>query len=341
MKELRDWFLSNHRKLKFRETKEPYKIWVSEVMLQQTRVSAMLSSYERFMEKFPNVESLSNSTEEEVVSLWKGLGYYSRALNLRKGAIYITEKFDGKFPNDINKALSIPGVGQYTARAVLSIAYENPLAVLDGNVKRVLSRYFLFKKNINQTNAHKELQLLADQFLNKENPGDHNQAMMELGATICTMEPRCAVCPLQNSCLGFSTKEASSLPIKIKEKPKIDIELIFLVFRKENKLLITKSKNRRFFKTIYAIPFYIISKDLDFKNDFSQELKNMILKNRILTSKKHSITHHKIQLGYSEIPINFENEISGEKKWIEIDQIEHEFPSSISKKLKTFFESKS
>ncbi|MCX7999246.1 MAG: A/G-specific adenine glycosylase, partial [Leptospiraceae bacterium] len=183
---LLEWFQKHHRKLRFRETKNPYHIWVSEVMLQQTRVNTMLVSYGKFIERFPNVVTLANSNLETVLTYWKGLGYYSRAENLHKGAKYILENFQGNIPEDIQKLLQVPGIGTYTANAILSIAYNKPFAVLDGNVKRELSRIFLFSDDITKSKSIKYLQSLADVFLNKENPSDHNQALMELGALVCT-----------------------------------------------------------------------------------------------------------------------------------------------------------
>lgn len=346
---LLNWYQKNKRQLPFRKDKDPYKIWISEVMLQQTRVAAMLPSYEKFILRFPDVTSLANATEEEVIQYWKGLGYYSRAIHLRKGAIYIQENFAGKFPENLEEALSVPGVGPYTARAVVSIAYNKEFAVLDGNVKRILSRYFLFSENVSIPSSHKKLQDLADSFLNSKNPGDHNQGMMELGATICLPAPLCMLCPIQSGCQAFAIGKQSDYPILAKEKKKLSIQLKFLFLKKEKKILVVKYKSRRFFKTIFTLPFFITGTNLNPYKD-TTDLGNLlqeISKNATWRKAgKHTITHHEIELLQTTIELTNKNYESLEKilssqnqsveiefKWISKETLLTEFPSSIAGKL--------
>lgn len=347
---LLQWFYKNQRKLPFRENKDPYKIWISEVMLQQTRVAAMLPSYEKFISRFPNILSLAESTEEEVIQYWKGLGYYSRAINLRKGAVYLKENFQAKFPDQLEDALSIPGVGPYTARAVLSIAYNKEYAVLDGNVKRVLARYFLFKENISLPSSHKALQELADTFLNSKNAGDHNQAMMELGAIVCLPAPLCMLCPIQKGCLAFEKGRQSELPIMGKEKTKLPIKLKFFFLEKDKKILVVKYKHRRFFKTIFTLPFLIEGSKLPVSyeddSEFGNYLKEIEFNLEWTKTGKHSITHHDIELFQATHRLDnktlngiekfLSSKLTPEKvewKWIDPNDLKLEFPSSIAGKL--------
>jgi len=348
---LLNWFLKNQRKLPFRENKDPYKIWISEVMLQQTRVTAMLPSYEKFILRFPDITSLAESTEEEVIQYWKGLGYYSRAINLRKGAVYLKENFQAKFPDTLEDALSIPGVGPYTARAVLSIAYNKEYAVLDGNVKRVLARYFLFQENISIPSSHKALQELADTFLNSKQAGDHNQAMMELGAMVCLQAPLCMLCPIQKGCLAFEQGRQTELPIMGKEKTKLPIKLKFLFLEKDERILVIKYKHRRFFKTIFTLPFLIEGKKLpssyEDNSEFGKFLQDIEEKLDWKKTGKHSITHHDIELQQASFALDKKNlqalekilssKISAveiESKWIKPEDLKMEFASSIAGKLK-------
>jgi A/G-specific adenine glycosylase len=308
-KNLLDWYLSNKRELVFRKTKDPYKIWVSEVMLQQTRINHMLPKFENFITRFTTILSLADSTEEEVLEYWQGLGYYSRALNLRKAAIHIKEKFNSIFPSDIKEVLKLPGIGAYTARAVLSIAFNQAYAVLDGNVKRVLSRYFLFKENISLPKSHSKLQELADEFLNPENPSDHNQAMMELGSLICTpIKPDCKICPLNKNCLALSKDCTEVLPIQAKDKKQIEISILFFLFELDDKLVFYKSSERRFFKKISTLPFIINGTSLN--NKYSDNsiignlMKNLLKETEPIFFGEHSITHHKIKLFYIQKKLN-------------------------------------
>lgn len=334
------WFAENKRSLPFRENRDPYKIWISEVMLQQTRVSAMLPSFQRFIKLFPDIKSLAEAKDEDVVKAWKGLGYYSRALNLHKGAVFIANNFNCNFPEELEEALSVPGVGPYTARAVLSIAFNKPLAVLDGNVKRVLSRYYLYEKNISLAASHKELQKLADEFLNTDSPGAHNEAMMELGATICIQTPLCMLCPIQKNCLAFKEGKQNVLPITGKEKEKLFIQLLFLLIEKEGKILLLKEKKRRFFKTIYTPPFLIEGKNL--KDEYHTSLKFLgkdaekTIKKDWMPAGKHSITHHEIELFYKtmkNIDLKEDELAKLDHKWVLKKDLGTEFPSSIAGKI--------
>ncbi len=184
------WYRRHARKLPWRQTRDPYRIWVSEVMLQQTRVAAAIPYFERFIERFPDVESLARAPEEELLRAWSGLGYYSRARNLQRAAKLIAER--GSIPNDYDALRELPGIGQYTAAAVASIAFNQPYAVVDGNVRRVLSRVACRNEGLDE---------MAEALLDRKHPGRYNQALMELGATVCLpREPHCGACPVAALC---------------------------------------------------------------------------------------------------------------------------------------------
>ena len=198
---LLDWFRQYQRDLPWRRTRDPYRIWLSEIMLQQTRVAAVIPYFERFLERFPDIRSLAEAPQEEVLRLWSGLGYYSRARHLQRAAQEVVAKHGGVFPRDAASALALPGIGRYTAAAILSIAYGGKHAVLDGNVARVVARIFAVRGNLRDSKRWASLQKSADALLAPEAPGDWNQAMMELGATVCTPRaPQCLLCPVSKFC---------------------------------------------------------------------------------------------------------------------------------------------
>jgi len=209
------WFTTNKRNLPWRNTVDPYHIWISEIMLQQTRVEQGIGYYRRFIEQFPDLKSLALATETEVLNLWQGLGYYSRARNLHYTAGYILKVHNGNFPSEYNALLKLKGIGKYTAAAIASIAFNLPYAAVDGNVMRVLSRYFGIAEPINSTKGAAIIQSLADEVLVKNNPGNHNQAMMELGALVCTpANTRCNECVLNLSCLAYLNNMVNQFPVK-------------------------------------------------------------------------------------------------------------------------------
>jgi A/G-specific adenine glycosylase len=229
-KSLLAWFRQFQRDLPWRRTKDPYKIWLSEIMLQQTRVAAVIPYYERFLERFLNVKSLAEAPEEEVLQLWSGLGYYSRAHNLQKAARQIVAEFGGKFPQRREQILSLSGVGDYTASAIASIAFNEKCAVLDGNVARVLARLGAIRGDFRETRKWQALQKETNRLLDRNTPGDWNQAMMELGATLCTPRaPQCLLCPVAAHCEGRKLGIAEQLPETRKKRDAVDVALASLV----------------------------------------------------------------------------------------------------------------
>jgi len=229
-KRLLAWFGEFRRELPWRRTKDPYRIWLSEIMLQQTRVAAVIPYYEHFLEHFPDVKSLADAPEQEVLRLWAGLGYYSRARNLQRAARQIVAEHGSRFPDVASRALELPGIGNYTAAAILSIAYGKKLAVLDGNVARVLARLAAIGGDLRANGRWQELQDLADRLLAPQAPGRWNEAMMELGATICTpLSPQCLVCPGAEFCEARKLGLTDTIPEKRKKRRSVEVTLAALV----------------------------------------------------------------------------------------------------------------
>lgn len=234
-KQLLGWFRQFQRDLPWRRAKDAYRIWLSEIMLQQTRVAAVIPYYERFVEQFPDVQALASARQEEVLRLWSGLGYYGRARSLHKAAQQIVARHGGKFPENVEDVLALPGIGSYTAAAILSIAFNQKHAVLDGNVARVLARAGAIRGDVRESRRWQALQETANSLLDSNSPGDWNQAMMELGATLCApRSPQCFVCPVAQFCEGRKLGIAESLPEKRKKRATVEIQLAAVVFADEN-----------------------------------------------------------------------------------------------------------
>lgn len=226
---LLEWFDRSRRDLPWRKTQDPYAVWISEVMLQQTRVDVAIPRYTRFLRRFPSVADLAEADEEDVVAEWSGLGYYGRARNLHAAARGIIREHGGRFPKTREQAVALAGVGAYTAHAVLSIAYGLPLAVVDGNVTRVLSRLYLLSLR-----PSRRIQEAAERLLSRQRPGDANQAMMELGATVCLPKnPRCGGCPLQSFCHASRTNQVDLYPQRSRKKHLKEIPTSLWIMRNE------------------------------------------------------------------------------------------------------------
>ncbi|GGG24233.1 A/G-specific adenine glycosylase [Paenibacillus abyssi] len=218
--ELLDWYRRNKRDLPWRQSKDPYRVWVSEIMLQQTRVDTVIPYYERFMDKFPTIKALAGAPESEVLKMWEGLGYYSRARNLQAGAREVMALYGGAVPDDAPSVAALKGVGPYTKGAIMSIAFNRPEPAVDGNVMRVLSRYFCLEEDIAKARTRVNIEVLAASLIPEGAAGDFNQGLMELGALVCTPKsPGCLTCPVMAHCAGRLAGRELELPIKTKAKP--------------------------------------------------------------------------------------------------------------------------
>lgn len=296
-----DWYHENHRRLPWRETKDPYRIWLSEVILQQTRVNQGLPYYLKFIEAFPSVVELANAPENTVMRLWQGLGYYSRARNLHRCAKVIAEKYNGTFPSTFDELLQLPGIGSYTAAAIASIAFDKKVAVVDGNVYRVLARIFGVAKDITSTEGKKHFRDLANELISAEHPGDHNQAVMEFGATHCTpLAPKCDTCPFVQACIAFEGGMVSQLPVKEKKINKRTRYFFYFILRDGNRIAMRKRTGRDIWNGLYE--FHLV--EAASQRKLTEVVKNDrllgSLKLRDAGNIKHVLTHQVLEIRFFE-----------------------------------------
>ena len=250
---LLQWFKNNGRSLPWRETKDAYVIWLSEVILQQTRIAQGISYWERFMAQWPTVNDLAAATEDEVLKAWQGLGYYSRARNLHTAAQQVVEL--GGFPQTFKELKTLKGVGDYTAAAIASIAFGEPVAVVDGNVYRVLSRYYGIDTPIDSTEGKKEFQTLAQSLLPINEPADYNEAIMDFGATQCTPNsPHCSACPLCETCIAFREQRINELPVKSKKVKQRERHFTYLYIEYEGELAIHQRGAGDIWQGLWELP---------------------------------------------------------------------------------------
>lgn len=296
------WYLQNKRDLPWRSTMNPYYIWLSEIILQQTRVDQGMSYYLKFVENFPTVNELALASEEQILKLWQGLGYYSRARNLHFSAKYIMNQCHGEFPTSYNELIKLKGVGDYTASAIASICFNEATAVVDGNVYRVLSRYFGINTPINSTKGIKEFKKLAQQLINIENSGTHNQAIMEFGARMCKPQnPNCDSCPLNTSCVALSKKLIKELPVKEKKLKVKNRYFNYIVIQtKDDKTKIIK-REKGIWLNLYEFPLIETINEIDESCLMSHELFNELFKTMSTTVKLfnkevmvHKLSHQHI-----------------------------------------------
>ncbi|MFD1293171.1 A/G-specific adenine glycosylase [Lutibacter holmesii] len=258
------WYLQNKRDLPWRQTSNPYYIWLSEIILQQTRVDQGMAYYFKFVEHFPTVFELASASEEQVLKLWQGLGYYSRARNLHFSAKYIVTTLEGKFPTTYNSILKLKGVGDYTASAVASICFNEPTAVVDGNVYRVLARYFGIESAINSTKGIKQFKQLAQELIDVKIPGTHNQAVMEFGARMCKPQnPDCEICPLNSSCASLATNKVKELPFKEKKIKIRNRYFNYLVVHTANDTTKLVKREKGIWLNLYEFPLIETSSIID------------------------------------------------------------------------------
>lgn len=284
------WYVKNRRRLPWRKTKDPYKIWVSEVMLQQTRVETVIPYYERFLRRFPDIRGLAEAPVEVVLKFWSGLGYYQRARQLHRGAQRIVENFEGRVPSSREALLKLPGIGRYTAGAILSIAFGRPEAIVDGNVIRVLTRLFALGGDPTKNSLKKKLWGLSTTLLPRKNPGDFNQALMELGATVCLAKnPRCKECPLEEICLARQRGDQEKFPELSKRKSR-KVKLICALISKNGRYLFAKRPPDRHLESMWEFP------QGDTLSKVEEKLGVKLKTIRMLKPVRHSIMNQRIFL---------------------------------------------
>jgi len=299
-----EWYHEHKRDLPWRNTNDPYLIWISEIILQQTRVAQGYAYYQRFIERFPNLESLAAAEENEVLKYWQGLGYYSRARNLHQAAISV----NGVFPVRYEDILKLKGVGIYTAAAICSFAYNQPHAVVDGNVYRVLSRFFGVNEPIDSGKGKKIFASLAHDLLDKVQPALYNQAIMDFGALQCTpLSPDCTVCPFKNRCFAFNHNMVSSLPIKQNKTKTSERFFYYLLIRDNGNIYLNKRTENDIWKNLYELPLIESNTALavdDFirKQEFASIFKeNSVVNVRLLNKTKHVLSHRIIYADFYEL----------------------------------------
>jgi len=254
-KNLLDWYKNNARLLPWRKGKNPYYIWISEIMLQQTRVNTVKNYFTPFIERFPTIQDLASAEPTEILCYWQGLGYYRRALNIVKTAKIINRDYQGSFPIHYQEILSLPGIGPYTAGAIASISFNQAVPAIDGNVKRIISRIFFLIEDINHNDAIKKINEKINQLIPEQRPGDFNQALMEIGATICTpRRPDCQKCPVKNDCMAALKMKQDSLPIKSKKKTPKPMIMEIAIVKKDNKLLLVKRTDEGLLADMWGLP---------------------------------------------------------------------------------------
>ena len=325
---LLEWATAISRPLAWKGEKNPYFIWLSEVLLQQTRAEQGRPYYERFIKAFPKIEDLAAAAEDQVFKLWEGLGYYNRARNLHFTAKYVVEKYNGIFPNTYEEIRQLKGVGDYTAAAIASFAFDLPRAVLDGNVYRVLSRFFGIKIAIDSNEGKKEFAKLAQKLLADNAPAAYNQAIMDFGAVHCKPKnPLCATCLHNTKCEAFAQKLQAILPIKSKKIKHKERYFYYVIYRFEDKILLNKREEKDIWQGLYDFPLlelaYLEQKENLIENaDFQQFInKNKSIKS-ISEPYYQQLTHQKIIAFFIEIELKNKTELDNKNwKWIENEQL--------------------
>lgn len=323
-----DWYLQNKRDLPWRNTTNPYFIWLSEIMLQQTRVAQGLPYFLAFTEAFPTVFDLAKAEEEQVLKLWQGLGYYSRARNLHATAKYIANELNGVFPANYNDLLKLKGVGEYTAAAIASFCFNEPVAVLDGNVFRVLSRYFNVDSDISDGKTKKEFQKLAQEVLPKDNPAVFNQAIMEFGALQCVPKnPNCENCIYSSSCGALQHKKVAQLPLKSKKTKVVNKYFNYLILKDiEGNFIVQKREGKGIWENLYE--FVLIETDVSVPaTDFLKTINGMeffdqkpidffVLHQREI---QHKLSHQNLYIRFFQL--NFDVKLADSKSFTAIQKL--------------------
>ena len=302
------WYGIHKRDLPWRSSNDPYKIWLSEILLQQTRVNQGMPYYYKFIEAFPEIGSLANAGETEVLRLWQGLGYYSRARNLHHTAKLIISNYSGNFPGSYQKLLKLKGVGKYTAAAIASFAFDEKVAVVDGNVYRVLSRVFGIKTDISSPAGQKEFSLLANELLPDKNVNTYNQAIMEFGALHCTPQnPGCLECPLAAMCYANMYGLQRSLPFKAKKAEKKNRYLNYVVLKEGEKYFMRERKGNDIWKGLYEFLLVEEKELISIENLLKKLFEKTSVKTKVIKESieyKHILTHRNIYSKFWVVEVN-------------------------------------
>lgn len=323
---LRKWFLSNKRLLLWRECPTPYAVWVSEVMLQQTQVATVINYYRRWMDRYPTIESLAMASPEEVIKSWEGLGYYSRARRLHEGARFVLQHFQGMLPDSPEELAKIKGLGPYTIAAIRSFAFHQKTAPVDGNVLRVFARYYALQDDLAKTASVRAIRLLAEQALPEKEPWVISEAVMELGAMICSPKPQCLSCPLQNSCQGYQQGVASDLPHHSRKVIVENFYRVAAVLRRGDEVLLRKGRKGEVMEDLHEFPWFetppegISEEALTSLITLRFGLKANVV--RHLRTVSHCYTRHRVRLRAAVLETNSVDGVD-DCVWMPWDKVEN------------------
>ena len=341
MKEITDklttWYLQVARPLPWRLTSDPYAIWISEVMLQQTQVATVIPYWKNFLTRFPTVSALANSTEESVLEKWSGLGYYSRAKNLKRGAEYLQQHFNGDFPRVSSELLKVPGIGPYTAGAILSIAYNLAEPIVDGNVARVFSRLFCVKDPIETVSVQKLFWKTSTALVSVANqPKYFNQALMELGATLCSKgTPKCELCPLSEECRAKAQNLQNHLPNRKPRREKVFLTRAALVVESQGKIYLRKNTQGTWWADLWDFPHLEGAKIEILGAEVREKALawGANLAPTDLGSSTHMVTHHKLSVTAYKINLEVQSEILEGGRWFTREELQTTAISSLARKV--------
>jgi A/G-specific adenine glycosylase len=338
-----EWFKIHRRILPWRDTNEPYRIWISEIILQQTRVAQGLEYYNCFIERFPDVHSLAVADEQEVLKYWQGLGYYSRARNLHATARYIESNYGGKFPESYSTILSLKGIGEYTAAAIASFAFDAPYPVVDGNVFRFLSRFFAIEEPIDTAKGKSLFTEIAGKIMDKSQAGLFNQAIMEFGALQCTpISPACSSCPFEAQCAAYISGKVNDYPVKRNTTKIKTLYLYYFHIHLDNHIYIRKRKEKGIWQNLYEFPRIESETPLEWDdliatNDFKELFPSIepIRFRLVLKNQKHVLTHRILYANFYKVEMDKTPESFSQFLQIPSDAID-EYP--IHRLMEIYFE---
>lgn len=349
-KELTNWYKKSARKLPWREEYEPYKTWLSEIMLQQTQVNTVIDYFNRFIAAYPDIYTLCQAKEEDIFKLWEGLGYYSRAKKILECAKTIVEEYNGVFPKDLNQLKKLPGIGPYTAGAILSIAYNLPAPAVDGNVMRVLSRYQMLDLNIADTKNRSFFEKEVLTLMTDAIPRDFNQALMDLGATICTpKQAKCSACPVKEGCKAFYHNKVEKYPVKLKKNKKRLQKVSVILVKDQDKILIVKRPDSGLMANLWGFP---VVEDIHgnaheniekfMKDTFGLE----VFVQKTEEGPKHVFTHLVWEMQLFKCILQSTRQstpkVLSEIQWVKTEQLkEYAFPTAFKKIIMNEFDLKS
>ena len=310
--EIYNWYFENKRDLPWRKTSDPYKIWISEIILQQTRVAQGINYYNQFVEEFPTVFDLAAASEDYVLKMWQGLGYYTRARNLHYTAKYIVNNYNGVFPDNFKTILSLKGIGNYTAAAIASIAFNLPHAAVDGNISRVISRYFGITAPIDSEKGKTDIQRIATDLISTKNAGIHNQAFMEFGALQCIPKsPNCNLCPVKENCYAANNKLTDQIPLKTKKVKQSTRYFYYYIIESKNFILLEKRTKKDIWKNLHQFPLF--ESECELSDTEILELKVPVLSKininirSVSSIVKHILTHQTIYARFIHIETDNNN----------------------------------